>query len=185
MNEQEINKIIGEWRPMIENLANQWQNTITSREDLIQEGLYGILRGIKYFDPNRNTKIETYIFQCIKSQIICSALESSYPFSCPAGTTIVNKQIRNEQSHKAANTRYYSNEEEDTLCIEDKRLQEIDLEDYIESLDPKQIAKMHFMEGMSQKDLADKFGVSIGCISKYLSRFRDLMWKKLKEKRSL
>ena len=180
MNEQEH---IEKWRPFIENLANKWQNSITSREDLIQEGLVGILRAIKYFDPKRNPKLESFIYQCIKSQIICSALESSYAVSCPAGTTIVNKQIRDEQSQKEAKTIHYVDDEDESLYIEDKRLQEIDLEDYVDSMDPRQIARMHFIEGISYKDISDKLGISVGCISKYISRFRDIMWREMKSRR--
>lgn len=46
------------------------------REDLIQEGMIGLLKGIKSFDFNREVSFKTFVIMCMRRQII-SALKNS------------------------------------------------------------------------------------------------------------
>ncbi|NME36279.1 MULTISPECIES: sigma-70 family RNA polymerase sigma factor [Fusobacterium] len=46
------------------------------REDLIQEGIIGLLKGIKSYDSEREASFKTFVIMCMRRQII-SAIKSS------------------------------------------------------------------------------------------------------------
>lgn len=47
------------------------------KEDLIQEGIIGLLRGIKSFDFNKDTSFNTFVAMCIKRQMITAIKNSN------------------------------------------------------------------------------------------------------------
>lgn len=68
------------------------------RDDLIQEGMIGLLKGIKSFDFNKDASFKTFVIMCIKRQII---------------TAIKNS---NAKKNQVLNTTYFSDEDD----IDDK-----------------------------------------------------------------
>ena len=72
------------------------------RDDLIQEGMIGLLKGIKSFDSNKDASFKTFVIMCIKRQII---------------TAIKNS---NAKKNQILNTTYFSDEDniEEKVYIE-------------------------------------------------------------------
>ncbi len=166
-----VDEQIAKWRPYILALANRFQNNITSIEDLYHEGILGILRALKDFNPTKS-KLQSYIFQCIKSQIICSATESAHTVHCPAGTIISNKKVREEQQCITHKTIHYRNAEDKLLVSQDKGLLDVELRDLIDTFDPQRIAHLYFLDGMNYREISEKFGFSITYISRYIQKVR-------------
>lgn len=46
------------------------------REDLVQEGIIGLLKGIKSYDSEREASFKTFVIMCMRRQII-TAIKSS------------------------------------------------------------------------------------------------------------
>ncbi len=72
------------------------------RDDLIQEGMIGLLKGIKSFDFDKETSFKTFVLMCMRRQII---------------TAIKNS---NAKKNQILNTTYLSDEEniDDKIYIE-------------------------------------------------------------------
>lgn len=68
-NKESINNIIEHYnKTILKN--NSFFLLDTTINDLIQEGLIGLLKAIKYFNPDRNTSFNTFANICIKRHII-------------------------------------------------------------------------------------------------------------------
>lgn len=72
------------------------------RDDLIQEGMIGLLKGIKSFDFDKDTSFKTFVIMCIRRQII---------------TAIKNS---NAKKNQVLNTTYFSTDDtiEDKIYVE-------------------------------------------------------------------
>ena len=125
------------------------------RDDLIQEGMIGLLKGIKSFDFSKDTSFKTFVIMCMRRQII---------------TAIKNS---NAKKNQMLNTTYFSDEEssDDKIYIETSSNAE---EEYLykELLEEfKKYSKEHFSElekevldyllkGYNYGEIADKIGKS-------------------------
>jgi len=61
---------IEKYIPLIKSIANKYNNFGVPLEDLIQEGMIGLLEAEKNFDQSKNTKFSTYATFWIKKKII-------------------------------------------------------------------------------------------------------------------
>ena len=71
-NEESIEKIIIHYQKTI--FKNNFKLFLKGgdKDDLIQEGIIGLLKAIKSYDPYRNTSFNTFSNLCIKRQILTS-----------------------------------------------------------------------------------------------------------------
>jgi RNA polymerase primary sigma factor len=68
MDIKERNELVKEHLPFIRMIASKYHNII-DKEDLIQEGVLGLMRATETFDESRNIKFLTYASYWIKAYI--------------------------------------------------------------------------------------------------------------------
>ena len=62
--------LIEEYAPLVISQALLFRSTnITSLDDYIQVGFIGLLKAIRHYNPNKNTKLSTFSTICIKRAI--------------------------------------------------------------------------------------------------------------------
>ena len=62
--------LIEEYAPLVVSQALLFRPTnVTSLDDYIQVGFMGLLRAIRHYNPNKNTKLSTFSTICIKRSI--------------------------------------------------------------------------------------------------------------------
>jgi RNA polymerase sporulation-specific sigma factor len=64
-----IEELISRYRPTVEAIAMKYINSPLEKDDLIQEGLIGLLAAINSFDPDKRTKFSTYASICINNSV--------------------------------------------------------------------------------------------------------------------
>jgi RNA polymerase sigma factor (sigma-70 family) len=67
-NQQE--KLITEHQGLVKNIALQYQSSLLPLEDLIQEGMLGLLYAIQHFDAEKGAKFSTYATYWIRKFVL-------------------------------------------------------------------------------------------------------------------
>lgn len=146
------------------------------KDDLIQEGMIGLLKGIKSFDFNKDISFKTFVIMCMRRQII---------------TAIKNS---NAKKNQMLNTTYFSTEEtfdektyiEASSNVEEEYLYKELLEEF------KNYSKEHFSElekevldyllkGYNYGEIADKIGKSNKVVDNTYQRIKIKVKKWLKD----
>ncbi len=63
-------RIISEYKPLVQFFARKYSGCGLSREDLEQEGMLGLLEACQRFDPVKNVRFETYASHWVKKYIL-------------------------------------------------------------------------------------------------------------------
>ena len=64
-----MDELIGRYRPSVEAIAIKYINSPLEKDDLIQEGLIGLLAAINSFKCDKGTKFSTYASICINNSV--------------------------------------------------------------------------------------------------------------------
>ena len=66
-----ITAVIKQYTPLVQKIVNKycWMSPNHSREDLVQEGLLGIVKAIETFDLNRNVQPMTWIYPQVRGAV--------------------------------------------------------------------------------------------------------------------
>lgn len=57
------------WLPLVRSRANAFREKGVETDDLVQEGLIGLLYAIRAFDSERNASFETFAYVCITNRL--------------------------------------------------------------------------------------------------------------------
>ena len=64
-NEKSIDELINKYRSSVEAIAMKYINSPLEKDDLVQEGMIGLLAAIKSYNSNKGAKFLTYACRCI------------------------------------------------------------------------------------------------------------------------
>ncbi|MGN0522500.1 MAG: sigma-70 family RNA polymerase sigma factor [Eubacterium sp.] len=68
-NNEQIGIVIKKYRSLVDSVASRYSNSPLERDDLIQEGMIGLLAAIKSFDTSKGASFKTYATTCINNSI--------------------------------------------------------------------------------------------------------------------
>jgi RNA polymerase sigma factor (sigma-70 family) len=68
---QSITRIIEQYTPLVHKIVNKyaWMSPAHSREDLVQEGLLGIIKAIETFDLQRGFRFMTWVYPQVRGAV--------------------------------------------------------------------------------------------------------------------
>jgi RNA polymerase sporulation-specific sigma factor len=171
-----ITAIVEQYTPLVHKIVNKyaWMAPRHSREDLVQEGLVGIFKALKSFEPERGHRFMTWVYPQIRGAV----------------SGVARKEHRNPKYPLSLEQSDWGSNLEDTTKYEvkDEALSE-QIRDIIlvgcGSLENKQASIVCDRFGllgkkpMRQGDVAKKYGLTKQAVNSYLSRFS----KKVRESR--
>lgn len=66
-----ITQLVQQYTPLVHKIVNKyaWMSPQHSREDLVQEGLLGIVRAIETFDLERGTRFMTWVYPQVRGAV--------------------------------------------------------------------------------------------------------------------
>jgi RNA polymerase sporulation-specific sigma factor len=66
-----ITAIVQQYTPLVHKIVNKyaWMSPSHSREDLVQEGLLGVVKAIETFDLNRGTRFMTWVYPQVRGAV--------------------------------------------------------------------------------------------------------------------
>lgn len=161
-------------------IARKFESNITNIEDLISIGTIGLIKAVNTYCPDKNIKLATYASRCIENEILMylrknSSQKTEISFDEPLnvdwdGNELLLSDVLGSDANEIG-----SRIEQD----DEKKL----LLNLIKKLSPreKEIIEMRFglngNEELTQKEVADRLGIS----QSYISRLEKRIIEKLKK----
>ena len=177
-----ITAIVNQYTPLVHKIVNKyaWMSPPHSREDLVQEGLLGVVKAIETFDLNRGTRFMTWVYPQVRGAVQGLARKDNrmpkYPLSL-------------EQSDWGGNL-----EDEVQYEVKDEYKANL-IHDLIiagcGSLDSKRaqiVCDRYGLLGrkeMRQGEVAQKYGMTKQAINSHISRFSKIVREKHPELEAL
>lgn len=104
--------LISEYRSVVEAIASKYTNSPLEYEDIIQEGMIGLLASIKTFDESKDAKFKTYAQTCINNSIQTALRKFNRQKDIPQGAVIeyAEEEIPEENGSISAEDYYIAGE---------------------------------------------------------------------------
>lgn len=160
--------IITRYRTAVEALASKYSDSPIEREDLIQEGMIGLLAAIKSFDCSKGTAFSTYCYTCINNSLQTALRKVSRQKDIPQGILVSLEDVTINNSNTALSA------EDSFLAKESVSLLTELLQNELSEFE-NTVLRLH-MIGCSYIEIADKLDKKPKAIDNALQRIR----KKLK-----
>lgn len=160
--------IITRYRSAVEVLASKYSDSPIERDDLIQEGMIGLLAAVKSFDCSKGTAFSTYCYTCINNSLQTALRKVSRRKDVPKGNVIPLEDWIAENGSTALSA------EDSFLAQESVSMLTQQLQNEL-SLFENNVLRLH-MIGCSYSEIANKLSKNPKAIDNALQRIR----KKLK-----
>lgn len=154
------------------------------REDLIQEGMIGLFKAIRDYDPEREASFKSFAEMCINRQLLSAVKRSLRKKNMPLNQSVsldtpllqddetVDWTLLDVISEKQAET------PEDFLIKNEDVAQAARKLEQVTSDFEKQVLR-HYLEGKSYQEMAEIFDVKEKSIDNALQRIKRKMGKEL------
>lgn len=139
-------------------------------EDLLQEGMIGLLSAIREFDPDSASSFHSFAELCIRRRVISAARSASRQKHAPLNDGLSLEQLQSGESRQML----------DSVCVpsaEDHVLEKTRTEDLIAASsrflsDFERNILMDYLDGLSYGEMAQKRGRSEKSIDNAVQRIR-------------
>ena len=142
-------------------------------EDLIQEGMFGLLSAIRQYDEKQNTSFKTFAEHCIKNRIISAVRSASAPKHTPLNEGVSLDSLLSDESQiplSAYTELFRRTPEEQVLARENK--EEL-FSSFKECLSKYEISVLeHYLDGLSYNEIAKSTGKDIKAVDNAIQRIR-------------
>lgn len=142
-------------------------------EDLIQEGMLGLLSAIRKYDPNANVPFKAYAEQCIRNRLL-TAIESASRFKhAPLNDGVSFEYLLSEDPrmlHNSCNDSFSRKTEEQVLAKEREEEILISNSMLLSKFERKVLAM--YLQGTSYKEIAEQLAKSEKSIDNAVQRIR-------------
>ncbi len=163
-------------------IARKFENTGVNIEDLISIGAIGLIKAVNTFDPDKNIKLATYASRCIENEILmylrkASRLKAEVSLDEPLNVDWDGNELLLSDILGTDEDLVSRNIEEEI----DRQLLRLALERL--SAREKRIVELRFGLGgekeYTQKQVADKLGISQSYISRLEKRIMKQLYKEI------
>ena len=146
-------------------------------EDLIQEGMMGLLSAARQYDPSRDASFKTYAEICIRRRLYTAIKSASRFKHIPLNEYI---SFESPQFDENANRAAYISRDPEELVIARERVDEITeiLEGSLSSFESEVLG--HYLQGMSYEEIAAKVNKSQKSVDNAVQRIRKKLSQHIK-----
>jgi RNA polymerase sigma factor (sigma-70 family) len=156
------------WFPYMSSLAFRFQNNVSSKEDLMQEGYVALINAAQSYDPDRDATFETWSFACIRNGIIKASVATCSPTSAPGGSG----RILDYNSLKQRT------DDMDTIEVPNDEWW-IEFQDLVQAFDVEGIGYLHFVEKYTRQEIATMMNKSRATVSRAIAKMQKDIKKEL------
>ena len=145
-------------------------------EDLIQEGMFGLLSAIRQFNPEHNTAFKTFAECCIYNRLKSAVKSASSLKHIPLNDGIPLDTILSDESQtpmSAYTELFQKSPEEQVLARENKKYTEelyLSLLNVLSKFEKEVLT--HYLSGLSYKEIAKATGKSEKAVDNAIQRIR-------------
>lgn len=179
-----LNYLLSKYKDVVTMKANRFFIIGAEREDMIQEGFWGLYKAIQSFDPEKQNSFRTFANLCVERQLITVIKTSNR-----------QKNIPLNSSFSLNSAAYEENEDMSVLDVLDTKTVEDPLEtiikkeyyETVESRIDKNLSKFEkdvlnkYIQGQSYIDIATSLDTPVKSIDNAIQRIRKKAIKCLDE----
>ena len=161
-------------------IAKKFESTGIGIEDLVSIGTIGLIKAINTFRSDKNIKLATYASRCIENEILMYIRKNSQSF----GNVSIDEPLNVDWDGNELLLSDVLGSEEDNVAYELEQQEERRIiREAVEQLEERErlIIEMRYglfgRKEMTQKDVADKLGIS----QSYISRLEKKIISELRE----
>ncbi|MGN1002635.1 MAG: sigma-70 family RNA polymerase sigma factor [Oscillospiraceae bacterium] len=167
------NELVLRYRRLVKMCARPYFLAGGDSEDLLQEGMLGLLSAMREYDPGFGTSFKSYAELCIKRRLISAVKSASRLKHAPLNDGVSLEEILSDetQTHSVyAGEAFRRTPEEQVLARESKY-------DYISTYS-RYLSKFeteileHYLDGLSYAEIAEKCGRSPKSVDNAVQRIR-------------
>ena len=142
-------------------------------EDLIQEGMMGLLSAIRDYDPKLNASFKTFAELCIKRRLISAVKSASSLKHIPLNDGVSLDEVLSKDSHaQLAGTQFLNTRvPEEQVLARESRSEIVSAFSQCLSKLENQILSL-YLEGWSYQEMAEHTGKSVKSIDNAVQRIR-------------
>ena len=143
-------------------------------EDLMQEGMLGLLSAIREYDPSKETSFNTYAGLCIHNRLLSAIKSASRLKHAPLNEGVSLDEILSEENQSGS---AFSNEslrripEEQVLARESKKDFILYYSQFLSALERDVLS--HYLEGLTCAEIAQAMGRSMKSVDNAVQRIRN------------
>lgn len=157
-----IDNLIVKYRSTVEAIAMKYINSPLEKDDLIQEGMIGLLAAINSYNPDKGAKFVTYASICINNSVQTALRKFSRMKDIPQSSLVALEDYFDTQVGLSAEDEYLAKESVSNLT------------DFLyEGLSrfENEVLRL-YMVGCSYNEIADKLGKNSKAIDNAIQRIR-------------
>jgi RNA polymerase sporulation-specific sigma factor len=157
-NEEAEEYLIRKYKEVVKTKAHLYFIAGADRDDIVQEGMIGIFKAIKGFDPSRQASFRTFAELCINRQIITAIKQATRRKHSPLNTSVsLSKPMDGEAKTvtlaETLSTGSDSDPVAQLLLKETMDILEGSGSDFFSSLE--QCAWTHYLQGKTYREIAE------------------------------
>lgn len=145
-------------------------------EDLIQEGMFGLLSAIRQYNPEHNTAFKTFAELCIKHRLLTAVKSASSAKHIPLNAGVSLDTLLSDESQTpllAYAQMFQYSPEEQILARENKEYTEEFYLSFLEKLSKfEKSVLQNYLSGYSYKEIAKITGKSEKAVDNAIQRIR-------------
>ena len=144
-------------------------------EDLIQEGMIGLLSAIRQYDPSREATFKTYAEKCIRNRIISAVKAASSLKNLPLNDFVPIESLQSDESQISllASGLNRSTPEEQVLASESEEISKSFYLSFIKLLSRFEATVIEqYLCGLSYREIAERTGKTEKAVDNAIQRIR-------------
>jgi len=167
--------LVKRYAPLVRACARPYFLVGAEGDDLIQEGMMGLLSAIRRFDPARDAKFRTYAELCIRSRLYSAIKTATRSKHSPLNESLSLESPLFDESRTTGTARWLRDPEELVITRE--------LTDEITGQGSGSLSRFenevlgYYLEGMSYADIAARTDKSVKSVDNAVQRIRKKLAK--------
>ncbi|MGL4687483.1 MAG: sigma-70 family RNA polymerase sigma factor [Fusobacteriaceae bacterium] len=173
-DEDSLNMILSNYKSFIFMNSRNYFLIGADKDDILQEGMIGLIKAIKAYDEKKNVAFKTFAAICIKRQIItaikASNTQKNTALNLASGNFLENDEGK-EVSYVRGVSSYLQHSPEEIILSKEKMK---DLEKYSEKYFSKFEKKVFclLIKGFSYREISDKLEKNLKTIDNTIQRIK-------------
>lgn len=141
-------------------------------EDLIQEGMFGLLSAVRQFEPSAGTSFYTFAEHCIRMRLLSAVKSASRLKHLPLNDGVSLEQLSEDPSMQLSATPDVLRRNPEDMVLARERTEELyaELAQCLSRLE-KQVLAL-YLEGLSYREIASRLGKEEKAIDNAVQRIR-------------
>ena len=174
-NEQALTYLLNKYKPLVNNKVGKYFIIGAEKEDIVQEGLIGLYKAIKNFDPEKENSFKTFANLCIERQLITAIKTSNRQKHMPLNSYLsLNMSAYEDEETETVIDVFDSSLTEDPLETLTKKEYYIAIENAIDKSlsDFEKKVLNRFAKGESYVQIANKLNTPVKSVDNAIQRIR-------------